>query len=213
MTEISTSSSAARRPSVGGRRSAASGNSPDPNELELRALVARIAQADQVAMGLLYDATVAKLYAVARLILRNAQDAEEATCDAYAQIWHEAHRYDAARANVMGWLLVVCRARAVDLLRRRRVRERAAQRYADDPQDSSETGADELLQAMQSGSRVRDALESLPEMRRRAIAMAFLQDLSHEQIAARLNLPIGTVKSHIRRGLTALRAACEEQSR
>jgi RNA polymerase sigma-70 factor (ECF subfamily) len=207
MTEISTSS--AYRPLEGGRKSIAP---PDPDEVELRTLIARIAQADQTAMGLLYDATVAKLYAVARLILRNSHDAEEATCDAYTQIWHEAHRYDTARANVMGWMLVMCRARAVDLLRRRRVRERVAQRYADDAQDDFVGGADDLLQSLQSGSRVRDALETLPEVRRRAVAMAFLQDLSHEEIAVALELPIGTVKSHIRRGLTALRAACDEEN-
>ena len=209
MTEFSTSSSATRRSPASGRQSAAS---VDPDEIELRTLIARIAQADQAAMGQLYDSTVAKLYAVARLILRNGDDAEEATCDAYAQIWHEAHRYDAARANVMGWMLVMCRARAVDLLRRRRVRERVTQRYADDAQDGHVCGADELLQSLQSGSRIREALAGLPDVRRQTIAMAFLHDLSHEEIAAALQLPIGTVKSHIRRGLIALRSACEEES-
>jgi len=177
----------------------------DPDELQLRALVARVASADQTAMGLLYDATVAKLFAVARLILRNSHDAEEATCDAYSQIWHDAHRYDVARANVIGWMLVICRARAVDLLRRRRVRERVHDRHADDPQESLAPAADELLQSMQSSAQARKALEALPEIRRRAIAMAFLQDLSHEEIAAALQLPVGTVKSHIRRGLATLR--------
>lgn len=176
-----------------------------PNdEPALRALLSRVALADQAAFAQLHENTVAKLYAVARLILKNSHDAEEAVCDAYTQIWHDAHRYDPARANVMGWMLVICRARALDLFRRRRVRERVAE-LQPDHDDASSPGADDLLQSLQSGSAVHCALQALPEVKRKLITLAFLQDLSHEEIAARTQLPIGTVKSHIRRGLETLR--------
>src|SRR5262245_41953855 len=122
MTEASISASTSRAAS---RPRGA--HTPDPDEAHLRTLISRVAQSDQSAMGELYDATIGKVFAVARLILRNGQDAEEAACDTYTQVWHEARRYDASRASVLAWMLVMCRARAVDLLRRRRVRESIVQ--------------------------------------------------------------------------------------
>jgi len=185
---------------------------PETDEGHLRSLIARIAAGHEAALGELYDATAAKLYAVARVILKNIHDAEEATCDAYAQVWREAARYDVTRATVLGWLSVICRARAVDLLRRRRVRMRAVEQAASYASEQVTPAADELLQSMQEGSRVHRALSQLPATRRQLIAMAFLQDLSHEEIAAAMQMPVGTVKSHIRRGLAALRETLQAES-
>jgi len=184
---------------------------PRTDEAQLRSLVARIAAGDQTALGELYDATAAKLYGVARAILKSTHDAEEATCDAYAQVWHEAGRYDATRASVLGWLSVICRARAVDLLRRRKVRVQAVARATSDAAEQMSPAAEELLQSVQEGTRVHRALSQLPETPRRLIAMAFLQDLSHDEIATAMQMPMGTVKSHIRRGLAAMREAMQAE--
>ena len=93
---------------------------------DLSGLVQRIAMADREALGELYDATVARLYAVAHLILRNTADAEEAVCDVYTQVWQTAANYSGERGAVLAWLLMICRTRALDRLRRNRVRLKAA---------------------------------------------------------------------------------------
>jgi RNA polymerase sigma-70 factor, ECF subfamily len=175
---------------------------------ELAALVQRIALGQQAALTELYESTVAKLYALARLILRNPADAEEVVCDTYAQIWQAASRYESSRGSVMGWMLTICRSRALDLLRQRRARERITVDQ-DEPEQvlegRSDEGPDSLLLALQQGSAVRRALESLSPIRRQLVSLAFLQGLSHQEIVEQTGLPMGTVKSHIRRALTVLR--------
>jgi RNA polymerase sigma-70 factor (ECF subfamily) len=95
-------------------------------ERQLAELAARVGRQDEAALGELYDATVAKLFGLARAILRNPADAEEVVCDTYTQVWQTARLYDASRGSIMGWLVTICRSRALDLLRQRRVRERTA---------------------------------------------------------------------------------------
>jgi RNA polymerase sigma-70 factor (ECF subfamily) len=174
---------------------------------ELIALIERIAAGHNDALSELYELTVAKLYALARLILRNTADAEEVVCDTFAQVWQSASRYESARGSVMGWMLTICRSRALDLLRQRRARSRIT---SDDDGKAIEAQADDaapdtLLLALQQGSSVRQAMESLSPIRRKLVSLAFLQGLSHQEIVEQTGLPIGTVKSHIRRALTVLR--------
>ena len=175
---------------------------------ELAGLVQRIALGQQAALTELYESTVAKLYALARLILRNPADAEEVVCDTYSQIWQSASRYESSRGSVMGWMLTICRSRALDLLRQRRARERITVEQGEPEQAveaRTDEGPDSLLLALQQGSAVRNALESLSPIRRQLVSLAFLQGLSHQEIVEQTGLPMGTVKSHIRRALTVLR--------
>jgi RNA polymerase sigma-70 factor (ECF subfamily) len=158
----------------------------------------------------LYDATVGKLYALASAILRSAEDTEEIVCETYAYAWANASRFDASRANALGWLLMLCRSRALDRLRQRRAAasalDIAAMRQADN------SGADQpfdVLSLMQQRSKVHAALSQLTPERRRLVSLAFLQGLSHQEIADVTRLPLGTVKSHVRRALTQLREALE----
>ena len=83
---------------------------------ELLPLVQAIAQGNTVALTSLYDATVGKVVAVARAVLRNVEDAEEVTCDVYTQAWQTAHRFDETRGSVLGWLLTIAHNRSIDLL-------------------------------------------------------------------------------------------------
>ena len=173
---------------------------------QLVGLVARVAEGQEAALNELYEVTVAKLFGLARLILRNTADAEEVVCDTYAQIWEAAARFDAARGSVLGWMLTMCRSRALDLLRQRHSRARTADGYAQEPQGNlDECGPDALLNALQEGSSVRRALAALSPIRRQLITLAFLQGLSHQEIVEQTGLPMGTVKSHIRRALSTLR--------
>jgi RNA polymerase sigma-70 factor (ECF subfamily) len=169
----------------------------------------RLQARDQAALAELYDATCARLYALAHAILRNVQDAEEAVCDCYTQCWEEASRYDPQRASVMGWLSMICRSRSLDRLRlRRHDRLRADIAEADDLEDGSPSPVD-LLALLEQGSSVRAALARLSDLRRELVGLAFLRGLSHDEIAKLKKIPIGTVKSHLRRGLMELRKALE----
>ncbi len=141
--------------------------------------------------------------------MRRVEDAEEVVCATYAHAWANAARYDSERATVMGWLLMLCRSRALDVLRQRRASAGRLQELPleDLPDDSARP--DDLLSLVQTESRVHAALASLSAERRDLVSLAFLQGLSHVEIAERTGMPLGTVKSHLRRALLQLRAQLE----
>jgi RNA polymerase sigma-70 factor, ECF subfamily len=174
---------------------------------DLSELVQRVATADRDALGELYETTVAKLFAVAHLILRNTADAEEVVCDVYAQVWQTAADYRGDRGAVLAWLLMICRTRALDRLRRNRVRLQAAaiERPADEDEPSPQPGPEELLDVIQHGTAVHRALAALSPVKRQLVSLAFFKGLSHPEISEECGLPVGTVKSHIRRALNTLR--------
>lgn len=177
----------------------------------LRALLARIVARDSEALGALFTEAGGRLFALANAILRSREDAEEIVCDTFTQVWNDAHRFDPGRASVMGWLTVICRSRALD---KRRQRRNPAQfidiESAQDLEDPQPLPVD-LLSLLEQGTRVRQALAELPPERRELIAMAFLEGLSHPEIAERTNLPLGTVKSHVRRSLLQLRDTLDRE--
>jgi RNA polymerase sigma-70 factor (ECF subfamily) len=176
----------------------------------LEALVERMRSGQERALEELYESTVGKLYALASAILRSAEDTEEIVCETYAYAWANAARFDASRANALGWLLMLCRSRALDRLRQLRANANALDLVAlrDTDGDSSDQPYD-ILYLMQRRSRVYTALSQLTPERRHLVSLAFLQGLSHQEIADTTRLPLGTVKSHVRRALTQLRAALE----
>jgi RNA polymerase sigma factor (sigma-70 family) len=176
----------------------------------LAALVERMRIGQERALEELYDATVGKLYALASAILRSAEDSEEIVCETYAYAWANASRFDASRANALGWLLMLCRSRALDRLRQRRATTAALDVVA--LRESESQNADQpfdILSLMQQRTSVHAALAQLTPERRHLISLAFLQGLSHQEIADVTQLPLGTVKSHVRRALTQLREALE----
>ena len=189
-------------------------NHPRPSDSlvdELEALIFAMRQGDERALEALYEATVGKVYGLASAILRQAEDAEDVVCATYAQAWENASSYDSRRANVLGWLLMMCRSRALDLLRKRRTSTGQVvsagfddtREFADQPED--------VLSLLQRNTRVHDALASLPADRRHLVSLAFLRDLSHHEIAATTGMPLGTVKSHLRRALIQLREHLEPE--
>ena len=182
------------------------------NALVLSALIERVAGGDQSALGELYDLTVGRLYALAQTVLRNAADAEEVVCEVYTQVWQSAAHYDRSRGAVMGWLLTICRSRAIDRSRRNRTRLQAASAFEADGvhRDTSAPNPEDLLTLVQQGTSIYRALEQLTPIRRELVSLAFFRGLSHEEIAIESKLPIGTVKSHIRRALATLRAELDK---
>jgi RNA polymerase sigma-70 factor, ECF subfamily len=173
-------------------------------------IVAAVAAGDSAALAELYDSTVAKVHTLVKAIIRSAPDAEEVTCDVYLQAWQTAGEFDASRGTVMAWLLMMARSRALDSLRRQRSRarlfdEECAQEELPDLAQSA--SPERMLSLFQTGSAVHTALEELAPERRRLIGLAFFDDLSHAEIADLTGLPIGTIKSHLRRALHSLRGA------
>jgi RNA polymerase sigma-70 factor (ECF subfamily) len=177
------------------------------NLAELRDGVRR---GDERALAELYEATVGKLYALACAVLRNIEDAEDVLCETYTYVWANAARYDVARGNVIAWLLMLCRSRALDRLRRRRANTTALDRLQLESVAATAREPEDLLSLMQRHTCMYTALSALTPERRRVLSLAFLQGLSHPEIAQVAGLPLGTVKSHLRRALAQLRDALED---
>ena len=167
-----------------------------------------VAAGDTAALAELYDSTVAKVHALVKAIIRNPADAEEVTCDVYTQAWQTAVHFDPSRGSVVTWLMNIARSRALDCLRRQRGRTRLfdEQSPREDIQDTADyVSPERLLNLFQSRSVIRMALEQLPPERRRLVGLAFFDDLSHSEIAELTGLPLGTIKSHLRRAIHSLR--------
>lgn len=177
------------------------------------ALVARVARGDQQAFGLLYDRFGALAYGLARAMVREAADADDVVAEAFAQLWRTADRYDAARGSVAAWVTTVTRTRALDHLRAARRRLQAAERAAGDDAEgialpvAAAPPADEGLERRERAEAVQRQLAALPPAQREAVQLAFFGGLSHGEIAERLALPLGTVKSRVRLALQRLRDA------
>lgn len=189
----------------------------EPDAEVLVALIARIARQDEHALGELHDATVGRVYGMALRILRDEQEAEEVAEEVFFQVWRQAGRYDPARGRPLGWLLNVARSRALDQLRRR---DEAMSHPDPTTLHGEEAGGEldifdgregrdpqDLLAATEAQRGLHRALSALEPVPRQMVALAFFRGLTHEEIAASTDLPLGTVKSHIRRALAALRAA------
>jgi RNA polymerase sigma-70 factor (ECF subfamily) len=179
---------------------------------DLTGLLQRVSCRDPAALHSLYRATSAKLYGLAHAMLGNTADAEEVVCDSYVQAWRSAARFDPGRGSVLAWLLMMCRSRALDLLRQRRSRAAAESAVSRCAEEGRESAPEELLDQAQSGAAVHQALGALSPLRRQLVALAFFRGLSHQEIAQAVRLPIGTVKSHLRRSLQGMRAVLEGEA-
>jgi RNA polymerase sigma-70 factor (ECF subfamily) len=181
-----------------------------PPEESHAALLRRIASGDEAALEKLYASTSPKVAARALRILRQREEAEEATLDVYTQAWRRARDYDAGRGTVLAWLLALTRARAIDRLRATRGARTAEQVLehdlpAPDGENGGERGPAEAAVAAERAGRVQVALARISDDQRRAICAAYFSGLTHAQIALTLGIPLGTVKRRIRSGLEQLR--------
>ena len=169
-------------------------------------LLARCAQADGVAFRRLYELQAPHLYGVALRITRQPSLASDAVHDAMLQVWRNAARFDPERGSPRAWLLSLARYRALDLVSRvGRVLPDNAVSEAEDPDPNP---LDRLL-GTESGSALHHCLQSIGPERQRLVVMAFLDGLTHPEVAARVAQPLGTVKSGIRRALLSLRACLD----
>jgi len=177
--------------------------------VDLAAFIDGILIGNEHALEALYEATVGKLYALASAILRSVEDAEDVVCMTYAYVWTDAARYDASRGSVLGWLLMVCRSRALDRLRQRRGNDGEVHTTEIESIPGENDRPDDILGLMQRHGAVHAALSQLSPARRQLVSLAFLQGMSHPEIAAVTGMALGTVKSHLRRALSQLRRTLE----
>lgn len=172
----------------------------------------RMGEGDGQALGRLYDRHGRAAYSLALRILREQRDAEEVVQDVFVQAWRQSARYDTARGPVVAWVLMLTRSRAIDRLRMRRGLPALPGDAHEALRDLPDAGAsaDLLVVTAEQAAAVRAALDLLPHEQRAPIELAFYEGLTHVEVAARLEQPLGTIKTRIRLGLLRLRAAIEE---
>ena len=166
-----------------------------------------MADGDTTALAELYDLHAGVVYTLALRIVRQASDAEEVVQEVFTQAWRQATRYDATRASVAGWLLMMTRARALDALRAREARPDTVRRVELPDLSSGDAGQEALVLTNEAAAQVRSALHNLAEPLRLPIELAYYEGLSQSQIAERLRQPLGTVKARMRTALSTLRDA------
>jgi RNA polymerase sigma-70 factor (ECF subfamily) len=171
-----------------------------------RQALKRVAEGDHAALGEVYDRHGRLLYSLALRIVGNPPDAEDVVQDVFTQAWRNARRYDADRGTVLAWLLTLTRSRAIDRIRGRKVRpETTGEETVLGELADRAAPADEQLAWAGRASEIRAAVHGLSVLQRVAIELAFYEGLTHTEIAERLELPLGTVKTRIRQGLLSLR--------
>jgi RNA polymerase sigma-70 factor (ECF subfamily) len=175
---------------------------------QLQRLIGAVALGDRAAFRKLYDATSAKLFGFALRILKKDELAEEALQDAFVSIWHAAASYQLHLSAPLTWMAAIVRNKALDIHRRLPKGEVDHALHDYDPVESLQdtaAGPQDLAELSRDAAALARCMEKLAGRQRQAIGMAYLHDLSHSEVASQLSLPLGTVKTWIRRGLDRLR--------
>jgi RNA polymerase sigma-70 factor (ECF subfamily) len=166
--------------------------------------IAKVAAGDQAAFATLYDELAPSVFGVVRRVLRDPSQAEEVTQEVFVEIWRLAGRFDPQRGSVRTWAVTIAHRRAVDRVRSEQAhRDRQARSFLD---DDLEVAPDDHALEREDRERAKAALQELSPVQREALEMAFFDGLTHVQIAERLDIALGTVKTRIRDGLIRLRA-------
>jgi RNA polymerase sigma factor (sigma-70 family) len=175
------------------------------------ALVALVARADEGALAELYDRVGRIAYGLALRVLRDERHAEDAVQEAFLQVWRSAATFRAERAKASTWILTLVHRRAVDLVRREE------RRQADPLTDDSVAGiapddTDEAAWLRFERERMQAALKQLPDMQREALELAYYGGFSQSELAERLGVPLGTIKSRMFAGLARLRELLDDST-
>jgi RNA polymerase sigma-70 factor, ECF subfamily len=176
---------------------------PPVPERDWVALVQSIAGGDQVALHALYDRAHRIVFTLMMRLTANRETAEELTVDVFHDVWRRASHYDAAQGTVLAWIMNQARSRALDRLRF----DSRKKRGNDGAEEPAEPAADphDALELREQGRWLRAALAALTPDERQAIETTFFAGLTHAEAAARLDQPLGTIKTRIRSGLHKLR--------
>lgn len=181
----------------------------DNHDTMLIGLLERIAQQDAQALKALYDECAGKLYGLALRVVTQREFAEDVLQEAFLNIWKSAPGYSATLSPPMAWMGLIVRSRALDFLRRRAAeRSHLTQEIDDVLADTLDgegpTPMDTALASEQAWA-LNQCLSRLENKQREVVNLAYIRDMSHSELATQLQLPLGTVKTWIRRGLDQLR--------
>lgn len=175
----------------------------------LRGAMARLAAGDSAALEEIYTATRVKLFGICLRILGDHKEAEDALQDVYVNLWRRAESYDPSRASPIAWLATFARNRAIDRLRTGKVRAGAVAVEEASPIADEAPLADALLIDAENAAQIHECLGALDDRTRGHIRSAFFEGLTYAQLAEKAEVPLGTMKSWIRRGLKRLRTCLE----
>ncbi len=175
------------------------------SEQEWAALVCAVAAGDEVALHALYERAHRPVYTLIVRMTANRETAEELTLDVFHDVWRRASHYDPANGTVLGWIMNQARSRAIDRLRFDQRKKRVAPSADEPARLPAVADPQDLLEFKQQGEVLRSALTSLTLDERQAIELAFFSELTYAEVAARLDAPLGTIKTRMRSGLQKLR--------
>lgn len=171
-------------------------------------LLQKVAGGDERAFSELYDRFSTPLFGLMRQMLDDVHEAEDLLQDGFVNLWDKAASYDSTKGKAFSWAVMIFRNKAIDRLRARGRRARLTERAAEEPDlwtREATQRADDAADDVDRASMVRKAMVALPTEQRKLIELAFLKGFTHHGIAESLGLPLGTVKTSIRRGLLRLR--------
>jgi RNA polymerase sigma factor (sigma-70 family) len=181
---------------------------PNDEDARLQSLISAMANAQADAMAQLYDQTIARVYSLVRRFCADDASAQDVTQEVYWQAWQQASRFDAERGAAMAWLLNLARSRALDAWRKQSTSRVVADSELADQASaywSHDEQPQDFLEAADAKAQIHAAMASLPAATRQMLSLAFFHDMTHTEISAHLHMPLGTVKSTLRRCLLNLR--------
>ena len=181
------------------------GSAVTDSECEWVALVKSVSSGDQLALHGLYVRANRVVFTLAVRITGSRETAEEVTLDVFHDVWRRAKTYDSANGTVLGWIMNQARSRAIDRLRFEQRHKRANPHTADPAAEDASPDTQDAVELREQALLLRTALTSLSPGEQEAIQSAYFSELSHAQVAERLNQPLGTVKTRIRSGLLKLK--------
>ncbi|MDT7541671.1 MAG: polymerase sigma-70 factor, subfamily [Acidobacteriota bacterium] len=167
-------------------------------------LLHAVARGDEAALATIYDRYASILLGLLLRILHSRGEAEDVLQEVFLQVWRRAADFDESRGRAFTWLVTLARSRAIDRFRSLEARGRAATASAAEPVEQVGDASVDALRSEQ-GEIVRRALAELSEDQRTTLLLAYQEGLTQTEIAARLNQPLGTVKTRTRAGLSKLR--------
>jgi RNA polymerase sigma-70 factor (ECF subfamily) len=181
---------------------------------QLNALIAQIGAKNEPAMKQLYDLTAPRMHGLALRIVRQPEWAEDVMQEAYLTVWRTAKDFRSALSPASAWMSLIVRSRALDLLRRKAVERNHLTDELDEVLEESlashnPTPPEQRLASEQTQA-LQQCMDKLERRQREVISLAYLRDLTHSELAQQLSLPLGTVKTWIRRGLTQLRGCMSQ---
>jgi RNA polymerase sigma-70 factor (ECF subfamily) len=172
--------------------------------VDLNSALKRCASGDRAALRSIYDSEASRMLGVAMRLLRRRPLAEEAVHDTFVMVWQKAGSFDASRGDGRSWLFAILRNRALNILRGES-RTELIEDFEPMGLVSEEEDAESVMLRLSDAGSLKRCLQRLEPSRRQAITLAYIHGLSHGELAGRLGVPLGTVKSWIRRSLISLR--------